>query len=50
MNRKMMTILLIAFGAVVLAAGAFTAVSLITAQSNGEADLPPGCCEWCWKM
>jgi hypothetical protein len=42
MNRKVLTILLIAMGVVVLAAGAFTAVSLITAQNKGEADLPAG--------
>lgn len=42
MNRKVVTILLIALGIVVLAAGAFTAVRLITAQTNGEAGLPEG--------
>jgi len=42
MNRKVLTILLIAIGVLIVAAGAFTAVTLITAQSNGEADVPAG--------
>lgn len=42
MNRKVLTILLIGVAVVVVAAGAFTAVQLLTAQSNGGADVPAG--------
>lgn len=42
MNRKVLTIILIGVIIVVVAAGAFTAVQLLTAQANGKEDLPPG--------
>ena len=42
MNRKVLTILLIGVMVIVVAVGVFTAVQLITAQANGEADVPAG--------
>ncbi|MCP5101663.1 MAG: hypothetical protein GY943_39480, partial [Chloroflexi bacterium] len=42
MNRKILIPLLVGIVVIVVAAGVFTAVQQLTAQTNGEADLPAG--------